>query len=276
MLRTNSNSNSFITSVLISLVLFFSIFFFSIVNAHATLFIDKVYLPDNIKSNDKAEIIVIGTLPNLCYEDPTSSNEINKSAGVIEVKLLSEVKQTTQFCMQMIRPFMKTINLGHLVPGHYTIVINNGEASEYTTELNVNMAASAAIERSDDFETEASASANMDASADNKSFNKNLLYVSTVESANDTREIILHGYTISDCYVLDRVEWKPGTLPHTYRLDPLVKKVSNFCPRKMMPVEFKWEIPKNMGSGDPSMERLLLKVSSANGKEFEVTVSNEN
>lgn len=112
---------------LATLLVLFSSLSWADVPIEKTVPVDHVYVPHGFDSNDSAEIIVSGFLPNLCHKTPMMSYNIEGDTILIDVKALHS-DPTNPFCAQVIIPFFESVKIkaGDLAMGDYKIVVNNG------------------------------------------------------------------------------------------------------------------------------------------------------
>jgi len=81
--------------------------------------ITHVFIPTGFDSNDHAEIVVEGYLPNLCYQNPRY--KIEKRKKNIKVLVYATKPSSAIFCPEVIVPFNLTVSLGVLSKGTYQI-----------------------------------------------------------------------------------------------------------------------------------------------------------
>ena len=74
------------------------------------------------------------------------------------------------------------------------------------------------------------------------------------------RIVELKGYNPSDCFQFDRVELVSNK-EDVYSVLPIMKKVSDFCPMKMVPFSYEVEIPDDL-----PRKNILLHVRSMDGR----------
>lgn len=80
---------------------------------------NKLYIPDGFDTNDIVEFSISGTLPDTCHRVPSynvnlSGNEILITADINYVSL-------PDGCRKMAIPFLKTLTVGFLKHGHYSV-----------------------------------------------------------------------------------------------------------------------------------------------------------
>lgn len=198
--------------------------------------IEDVFTPIGFDSNDNSEVVISGWLPNLCYKSPKAKLKFIKNKINIEVKAL---KSKSSICIQttpeMIVPFIETVDLGVLDPGQYQITVNGSSPYTKNSSILINESSSHAI---DDF------------------IYANVHYI---EQKIDSQLISLKGFNPSDCFVLDEVKFVSNGI-NTYSVLPLMKKVRDFCPMKLVPFSYDIKVPDELNG--PS---ILLHVRSMDG-----------
>ena len=95
--------------------------------------VENVYTPRGFDSNDNAEIVITGYLPNLCYQNPTHKIIIDKQKIFIEMRAtrINEVA-----CPEVIVPYLKVIDLGVLDRGNYKIEVTAASQHSLNDQLN--------------------------------------------------------------------------------------------------------------------------------------------
>ncbi len=197
--------------------------------------IDEVYVPAGFDSNDNSEIILSGYLPNRCHKEPKV--DVNVSNKQIFIKLTTlKYHQSNPFCPEVIVPFVKKVELGELKEGRYDVIINKGSVSEHYSFMNIKEAQTSNID--------------------------NFLYanVHSIKRSHEDNEIRLNGYNESDCLVLDDIKLI-SNYENTYSILPKMKKIQDFCPKKMTPFSYRVELPENLNSDD-----ILLHIRSSDGE----------
>ena len=196
--------------------------------------VTHVYSPKGFDTNDNTQVVVSGYLPSLCYKAQTSEVKVIGKTIAVTVKAL--VDERVEFCLQMIVPFLETVNVGVLDKGTYNVVVNGGSEFESLSNIKVDESSSSAV--------------------DNYVY-ANLDYVEKVEGS---RRVILKGYNPSDCFQFDRVEFISNS-KDTYSVLPIMKQVRPDCPMKMVPMTIEAEVPKTLSS-----DLVLLHVRIMDGK----------
>ncbi|MCP4914706.1 MAG: hypothetical protein GY909_16435 [Oligoflexia bacterium] len=197
--------------------------------------IEQIYSPHGFDSNDNAEVVIEGYLPNLCHKSPKS--EVVVKDNVIDIKLKSlKYASDNPYCPEMIVPFIEAIDVGVLDKGIYDIRVNGKSIYQKDGILKVAEASSDAV---DDF------------------VYANVEYVAKKEGS---RVVELKGYNPSDCFVLDEIEIVDNG-KDVYSILPKMKQIYDICPMKMVPFSFEVEVPAKLKS-----EKVLLHVRSMDGK----------
>ncbi len=195
--------------------------------------VEDVYAPLEFDSNDNVEIVVSGYLPNLCHKSPKAKVKIENRK--IKVTLTSlYYQESNPFCPEMAVPFTETLSLGLLKSGKYNIVVNEKSETTATEELFMDNASRATID------------------------SHTYAYVDYVEQIGEGK-VKLRGYHLSDCFEIDKIAaFSNGK--NVYSVLPILKKVSNFCPRKMLPFSYEYTVPTEL-----SAKKVLLHVRTMNG-----------
>ncbi len=220
------------------------------VNAYATVShlvtesipVRHIYAPLGFDSNDNAQVVVTGYLPNLCYKAPSTTSSV--TAGHVDIKLNALRDPAIHLCTEMVVPVMEVVSIGVLDQGKYLVDANTGTPSTKQTDLLVKESSSSAV---DDF-----VYAN----------------VESVERVDGTRKVLLKGRNPSDCYVLDEVSIISNQ-KDTFAFLPKLKKISDTCSKNMVPFSYPVEVPNTL-SGD----EFLLHVRVMSGKSVNALFDN--
>lgn len=196
---------------------------------------EHIYVPLGFDSNDQVEIVIEAQLPNLCYSGPTIQKEIVGNEIRLELTATRRLGPEIQ-CAQVVVPVAETVNLGVLNAGDYSIVVNGGDRSEMQSMVAVTDAPIAP--------TDNHIYANVDA----------------IEQVPGERRFILKGYTPSDCLVLDRVDYVYNEVD-TLAVLPIMRKVRESCPMKMVPFAFALDVPAAV-----TVEKFLIHARAMDGK----------
>lgn len=193
--------------------------------------VDNIFAPNGYNSNDNVEVVVSGFFPNLCYRDLEIIPEVDGNQVKIKVQAKHDAGPGIG-CADVIVPFIENVKIGILDQGDYDIVANNDKKVGLSIE-----------EFSDD--------------AIDDEFIAN---VESIEKNLDNRIVKLKGHNPSDCYVFDRFEVVDNGVD-VYSVKPIMKKVREFCPMKMVPFELNYEVPQGLMS-----DRILIHVRSMYGQ----------
>lgn len=206
--------------------------------------VDHVYAPAGFDSNDNAEVVVTGFLPNLCYKAPRVNVEIEKNKISVNVKAL-KAQSGLSFCAQVIVPFIETVNIGILDQGKYLLAVNENSNWAKKSEMKISEATSNSID--------------------------DVIYanVEEVVKSDEGRKVLLKGYNTSDCFELKEIAIKDNG-SDTYSVLPIMKQVRSFCPRKMIPFTYEFDVPENLKA-----DRVLLHVRVMNGKSLNALFNNK-
>lgn len=97
--------------------------------------INQLYAPVGFDDNDLSEVVVTGFFPDSCYQAGEATFNIDQENKIIRINL-SSYKVERDICIAMDAPFMKSIKLGHLTAGTYTVMALG--QPEFNTKLTVN------------------------------------------------------------------------------------------------------------------------------------------
>lgn len=197
--------------------------------------INNLFIPSGFDSNDNVEVIVSGFLPNLCHKSPRAQVEKRKDGAHIKVTSLY-YDESNPFCPEMIVPFKITVSLGVMDTGNYQIKVN--EDTPYAQDKGMKILESTS----------------------NSIDNYHYAYVENVLKKQGSREVHLKGYNPSDCFVLDKIE-TISNKSDTLSVLPKMKQIRDFCPRKMVPFTYKYEVPEVLEA-----KEILLHVRTMDGK----------
>lgn len=199
-----------------------------------TVPITDVFVPFGFDSNDSSEVVVSGHLPNLCHRSPKTEVKIEGKKIFVTVTAL-KYEANNPFCPEIIVPFLETVSLGLLKGGSYKVHFNKGTRSQKAAWMNVQVATE---NNKDDF-----------------------IYaqVDYLEKTPGSRSIRLIGYTPSSCLEFDQIKYYHNK-KNTYSILPIMKQVSDFCPKKPVKFEYDWEVPNQLQTSN-----ILLHVRSLEG-----------
>ena len=197
--------------------------------------IKHIYVPAGFHDHQDAEVIVSGYMPNLCHKSPKT--EVVVEGGVINIQAKALYYQdSSYFCPQVLVPFVEVVNVGLLDKGLYQIVGNAGTPFEKRAHITIKEYSSDAI---DDYV---------------------FANVHHVEKTSSEREILLKGHNPSDCFELDRIEYSSNEVD-TFNVYPIMRQVSDFCPKKKVPFEFSFVVPTEI-----IRAQVLLHVKAMDGR----------
>jgi hypothetical protein len=209
--------------------------------------VDHVYTPAGFDSNDSAEAVVTGFLPNLCYKAPKSTVSIKDGKISVSVKATKNITgRGMGFCANVIVPYTESINIGILDKGKYKISVNEGSSWEINNQINIAEASSSSIDDA--------VYANVD----------------EVSRPDDgSRKVILKGYNPSDCFELKEISIIDNGVD-TYSVLPKMKQVRAFCPKKMIPFAYEVEVPEKLEA-----DKVLLHVRVMDGRSVNAFFNNK-
>lgn len=206
--------------------------------------VKHIYIPKGFDSNDNVEVVVTGTLPNLCHKAPQV--EIKKTEHDISVSLKTlYYSKSNPYCPEMAVPFSKVISLGSFKPGIYEIIVNKDSDFEKLENLMVRSPKSDSI---DEYQ---------------------YAYVDTIKKNLDKKTVTLSGYNPSDCFEISKVDYLSNE-QDTYSILPRMKQISDFCPMKLTPFSITWKIPKERLDS----KKVLLHVRTLNGNSLNKIINN--
>jgi hypothetical protein len=199
--------------------------------------VDHLYVPAGFDNNDNVELVVTGYFPNPCYARNKVEVDLKDSKINVKVTALYRGEEKSLMCPQMLVPYKEVITVGNLQGGDYEININNEDGNGLKDNMTVIEASSNSV---DDH-----------------------LYALVDYVAKDERtgEISITGYNFSDCIQLDKIEYLSNK-KDTISVMPVMKKVSSFCPMKMVPYTHVITPPSETIKSD----KMLLHVRTIDGK----------
>lgn len=206
--------------------------------------VDNIYSPSGFHDHEESEVIITGHLPNLCHKSPKT--KVRVVGGEIQINVTAlHYLPSNPFCATVLVPFVETVQVGLLDKGDYSIVVNPGTPFERRGELGIEDYASSAI--------------------------GDVIFanVSHVEKTGMNDRVILKGYNPSDCFELDEISYRHNK-KDTYSVYPKMKQVSEFCPRKMIPFSYEFEVPSDL-----ERQKVLLHVKAMDGKSVNTIYSQE-
>lgn len=215
---------------------------------HIQVPVSDIYSPKGFDTNDVTQVVISGFLPNLCFKSPKVVAEVKDTTIQVEVTALYEEVEGIP-CAQATIPFLETISVGVLAEGTYEVRANEGGETFLTDTISVVKAAS--LEMND------------------------FIYArgDYIERIGTTRQIAIKGFNPSDCFELSEIRYISNE-KNTYSVLPIMKKVRDFCPRKMMPFEYVTEVPTSLNVNTVLLHTRVMKGDSINYL-FDNTISNE-
>ncbi|WP_127714626.1 hypothetical protein [Halobacteriovorax sp. HLS] len=201
--------------------------------------VDQVYSPEGYKSNDDAEVVIRGYLPDLCYKSPQAKVAIEGKRIDISLQAYREIGENV-VCAEMLSNFLKPVPVGVLDKGNYEIFVNG----KLQPNLKIGEFDSDAID------------------------DRVLANVHNAVADSEMKIVKLQGYNPSDCYSLDEVEIISNG-SNSYSILPRMNKLNDYCPMKMVPFEIEVQVPEELES-----EYILLHVRSMYGKSVNALIRN--
>jgi len=202
--------------------------------------VERVFAPNGFNSDDSAQVVVSGYLPDLCYYDPYAQVEVNEN--VIDIKMLSKHSGGNKSlgCAELVRDFLQPVDLGVLDQGDYEVRVNGIKSAELEIVES----------ESDAFE------------------DISVALVADVKVDQEVNLAKIEVWKPSDCYEFEELDIKDNGVD-VYSVIPKMKKVSDFCPMKVVPVDIELNIPNYLQS-----EKVLLHIRSIDGKSFNSVMKN--
>jgi hypothetical protein len=199
----------------------------------------KAYLPSGFDSNDVVQIVGEGLFRNTCYRHAETTVRVDEAQRRIQVGPVAY--EYAGFCLQVILPFNRTIDVGILKPGTWEVV--QGPNSEKLGQITIR---SANRREADDF-----------------------LYApisqAFFQQKGDVSRIVLTGEFTNDCFAIERV--KTSVQPDVLVIQPIARlrerancKSGHFPFSKVVELE---GVPQG---------RYLLHVRSMNGNAINTLV----
>lgn len=207
--------------------------------------VDHVFTPAGFDSNDNTEIVVTGYLPNLCYKAPKSSIAFENGKILVSVKA-NKSQLGMGFCADVIVPYIEYVNIGILEKGKYQIAINEKSRWEKKSNLSIAEASSNSID--------------------------DVVYANVSEVVREdegSRKVLLKGYNPSDCFELKEIAIVDNGID-TYSVLPKMKQVKAFCPKKMIPFTYEFDVPSKLDA-----EKVLLHVRVMDGRSVNAFFNNK-
>jgi hypothetical protein len=198
--------------------------------------VDHIYAPAGFDSNDNTEVVITGYLPNLCYKAPKSTVTVKNGKIAVTMNAIRR-NNGMALCTVIKLPYSETVDIGVLDKGKYQVAVNEKTSFEFLGKLTVAEATSNSID--------------------------DVIYanVEKVERLDaGKRTVLLTGYNPSDCFELKEIVVKDnGT--DTFSILPKMKQVREFCPKKMIPFTYEFEVPETL-----TADKVLLHVRVMDGR----------
>jgi len=194
----------------------------------------RIFVPGGFDSNDHVQFVGEGMFRNTCYRPAPGAVSVNEEQKTITVGAVAY--EYKGFCLQVILPFQRTVDVGILKAGRYQVFQDNGRGQQALGEINIRQSRSDAA---DDF---------MYAPISQAFFKQNFAF----------SEVTLTGDFPTECMAMDHV--KVTVEKDVIVLQPIAKLVNRpSCREGRFPFEQKVTIP-SVAPG-----RYLLHVRSMNG-----------
>ncbi|MGZ3808168.1 MAG: hypothetical protein ACXVCE_08785 [Bacteriovorax sp.] len=207
--------------------------------------VDHVFSPAGFDSNDNTEVVVTGFLPNLCYKAPKSTVSVKDGKISVSVKAIKN-QMGMGFCADVIVPYIEYIDIGVLDKGNYQIAVNEKSSWEQKSNISIAEASSSSIDEA--------VYANVD---------------QVVRGEEGSRKVLLKGYNPSDCFELKEIVVLDNGVD-TYSVLPKMKQVRSFCPKKMIPFSYEFEVPEKLEA-----DKVLLHVRVMDGRSVNAFFNNK-
>jgi hypothetical protein len=195
-----------------------------------------VYVPKGFDTNDSAQIVIEGYLPNLCYRAPFA--EVEMKDDVISVTMKAYfLPNATLSCAMVIVPFVETVDVGTLTQGPHRIEVNGKTRFPETASILIEEAVTHDVD--------------------------NHVYadIRSIQTSPHSRKVVLRGTNPSNCFQFDRFETVSNG-KDAYSVLPIMKQVREDCPIVINPYyTLTFEVPKDIDA-----EKVLLHVRTMNGK----------
>lgn len=200
---------------------------------------ERVYTPKGFDSNDNAEVIVSGFLPNLCFQNPR--HKITRNGKDIFITInASRIKE--EYCPEVVVPFLEVVDIGMLEPKKYNIYVNDQTQTPLEESIEI-------VQRTNGRIDEA-------------------IYpiVFNVKYERSNNSILIEAYKPSDCYEFDKVEFYSDK-KNLITVLPKMRKIRDFCPMKLTPLTIREQLPNLVNS-----LKTLIHVRSLNQESKNIEV----
>lgn len=205
--------------------------------------VDHIFAPTGFHDHENTQVVVTGFLPNLCHKSPKADVIVEGREVRIDLQAF-HYHATNEFCAPVLVPFVETVDVGLLDRGEYNVKVNSNTQYERRSMVQVDEYASSAI-------------------SDYVFAN-----VHSVSKSGHGREVLLQGYNPSDCFELKEVKYDHNK-NDTYSVYPVLKQVSDFCPKKMVPFTYEFEVPQDL-----DRHQVLLHVKGMDGRSVNAIFNN--
>lgn len=197
--------------------------------------VTHLFVPSGFDNNDNVELVVKGKFPNPCYTRNKVEVQVKEDKILVNVTATKNEKQNN-FCEPLAVPFTEVITIGSLQGGDYEIIINE----KLKQKMTINVASSNSVDE------------NLYASVD---------YVDLGFTGGASGEAIIVGKSLSDCLILDRVEYLSNE-KDTYSILPIMRRISQDCAENSKRID----IPVKVNLNKFASKEVLLFVRSVDGK----------
>lgn len=208
--------------------------------------VGHLYLPDGFDSNDTVEVVVTGNFPNACFS--RNDVKVKVQGDLIDIKITAVSHERTfsyRRCPDMIVPFKEVIHIGSLQGGDYEVRVNANTPFSLRDRMTI-------------------------AEAPSNSVDEHIYAAIEWVERKGPGSVILHGWRYSNCIDLDRVTVISNN-KDTLSILPIMKQLTDFCPMKMMPTQYKVDLPLST----LKMKQPLLHVRTMDGKSVNTIVNLE-
>ena len=208
--------------------------------------VNHLYVPDGFDSNDTVEVVVTGSFPNACFS--RNDVKVKVQGDLIDIKISAVSHERTfpyRRCPDMIVPFKEVIHIGSLQGGDYEVRVNAHTTSGLRDRISI-------------------------AEASSNSVDEHVYAAIEWVERKGVNSVILHGWRYSNCIDLDKVTVISNN-KDTLSILPIMKQLTDFCPMKMMPTQYKVDLPLHT----LKMKQPLLHVRTMDGKSVNTIINME-
>lgn len=96
---------------------------------------NKMYVPGGFDSNDHIQFVGEGHFRNSCYRPAPEAVRIDQESQVISVGPVAY--EYSGFCLQVILPFQRVVDVGILKPGKWTVLETDGTSTLELGEISI-------------------------------------------------------------------------------------------------------------------------------------------